>query len=107
MEYLWLFIVIFPTALGLSLTYSSNLHKHIWTYAGDFNEQGKESFLCPCNNGSQYMNYTIPFVGNDYYCESERGVGESGWVLYSNDPLWDGEDCPGHEANCCTSPKMP
>ena len=21
-------------------------------------------------------------------------------------PLWDGQDCPGREATCCTSPKM-
>ena len=35
---------------------------------------------------SPYINYTIPFVGNDYYCESGRGIGERGWVLYYNDP---------------------
>ena len=92
---------------GITLTYSNNPRKHIWTYAGGFNEQGTDSIHCPCNNGSPYMNYTIPFVGNDYYCESGRGVGESGWVLYSNDPLWDGKDCPGRESTCCTSPKMP
>ena len=28
-----------------------------------------DSHYCPCNNGSQYMNYIIPFVGNEYYCE--------------------------------------
>ena len=94
---------------GVTLTYSNNPRKHIWTYAGGHGEQldGTQSSRCPCNNGSQYMNYTIPFVGNDYYCESGRGVGESGYILYSNDPLWDGEDCPGDEATCCTSPKMP
>ena len=92
---------------GITLTYSNNPCKHIWTYAGGFNEQGTDSNHCPCNNGSQYMNYTIPFVGNDYYCESGRGDGKYGWILYPNDPLWDGKDCPGREATCCTSPKMP
>ena len=92
---------------GATLTYSNNPRKHIWTYAGGHGEQGTSSSDCPCNNGSQYMNYTIPFVGNDYYCESGRDVGESGHILYSNDPLWDGRDCPEHEATCCTSPKMP
>ena len=53
------------------------------------------------------MNNTISFVGNDYYCESRRGIGESHYILYSNDPLWDGQDCPGNEATCCTFPKMP
>ena len=92
---------------GVALTYSNNPRKHIWTYAGGHGEQGTSSSNCPCNNGSPYMNYTMPFVGNDYYCESGRGVGESGYILYSNDPLWDGQNCPGHEATCCTSPKMP
>ena len=92
---------------GVTLTYSNNPRKHIWTYAAGHDEQGTSPSDCPCNNGSQYMNYTIPFVGNDYYCESGRGVGESSYILYSNDPLWDGEDCPGHETTCCTSPKMP
>ena len=50
---------------------------------------------------SPYINYTIPFVGYDYYCESGHGIGESGWILYSNDLLWDGKDCPGCEAICC------
>ena len=91
---------------GITLTYGKNPRKHIWSYAGGHGEQGTQSSYCPCNNGSQYMNYTIPFVGNDYYCESGRGV-DNGYVLYSNDPLWDGEDCPEHEATCCISPKMP
>ena len=91
---------------GVTLTYSNNPRKHIWTYVGGENEQQTGTDDCPCNNGSQYMNYNIPFVGNDYYCESGTST-FSGWVLYSNDPLWDGQDCPGHEATCCTSPKMP
>ena len=91
---------------GVTLTYGNNPRKHAWTYAGGYKEQGTNSYRCPCNNGSQYMNYTIPFVGNDYYCES----GTSTYTykkLYSNDPLWDGQDCPGDEATCCTSSKMP
>ena len=92
---------------GVTLTYSSSPRKHIWTYAGGYYEQGTQSYDCPCNNGSQYQNRYIPFVGNDYYCESGRSVGEGGNILYANDPLWDGQDCPGLEATCCTSSKMP
>ena len=91
---------------GITLTYSNNPRKHIWTYAGGENGQQTGTDDCPCNNGSPYMNFTIPFVGNDYYCESGTSS-YSGSTLYSNDPLWDGQDCPGHEATCCTSPKMP
>ena len=90
---------------GVTLTYGNNPHKHTWTYAGGFFEQGTGSNRCPCNNGSQYVNYTIPFVGNDYYCESVTHTNYN--KFYPNDPLWDGQDCPGREATCCTSPKMP
>ena len=91
---------------GVTLTYGNNPRKHIWTYAGGYYEQGTGSNRCPCNNGSQYMTYTIPFVGNDYYCESGTNT-DNGYKLFPNDPLWDGQDCPGREATCCTSPKMP
>ena len=50
------------------------------------------------------MNYI--FVGNDYYCES-GSYDYDDWVLFPNDPLWDGQDCPGRKATCCISPKMP
>ena len=92
---------------GVTLSYSNNPRKHIWTYAGGRYELGRGYYACPCNNGSRYMNYTIPFVGNDYYCESGSYDIYPGYILFPNDPLWDGEDCPGYEATCCTSPKMP
>ena len=92
---------------GVTLTYSNNPRKHIWTYVGGTREQGTNSWNCPCNTDSEYTNYVIPFVGNDYYCESARSEGQSGNIFYSNDPLWDGQDCPGREAPCCTSPKLP
>ena len=92
---------------GVTLTYGNNPRKHTWTYAGGYYEQGTNSYSCLCNNGSPYMNYTIPFVGNDYYCESGTSTGNYRYILYPNDPLWDGQDCPGRETTCCTSPKMP
>ena len=92
---------------GVTLTYSNNPRKHIWTYAGGRYEQGLYYLACPCNNGSQYINFTIPFVGNDYYCESGSYNINHGYVLFPNDPLWNGQDCHGPEATCCTSPKMP
>ena len=91
---------------GVTFTYSNNPRKHIWTYAGGGYEQGTNLLRCPCNNGSEYMNVSIPFVGNDYYCESGLSINQ-GFVLYPNDPLWDGQDCRGIEATCCISPKMP
>ena len=92
---------------GVSITYGSAPRKHIWTYAnGDFLGNGVAS--CPCNNGSSAI-IAPPFVGSDYYCETGNNVNV--WtntnILYSNDTLWDGQQCPGVEAPCCTQPNMP
>ena len=93
---------------GVSITYGSAPRKHIWTYANGLNLM----FLnpqehCPCNNGNSVV--PPPFVGSDYYCET--GDNDNTCcdfsTLYSNDPLWDGQQCPGEEAPCCTHPNMP
>ena len=93
---------------GVTITYGSNPRKHIWTYAGGLSEDHYfTGFLCPCNTRS--LNTASPsFVGNDNYCESGLPVGQT-WqpVLYSNDPLWDGQQCNGTEGPCCTNSKMP
>ena len=48
------------------------------------------------------------FVGSDYYCEA--ALDHPPWerpVLYSNDTLWDGQDCRGLEHTCCDPPSLP
>ena len=56
--------------------------EHVWTFAA-----GSES------------DRSIPsFVGQDYFCEARSVVGTG--PFYSDDPLWDGEDC-GSESTCC------
>ena len=90
----------------MTFAYGNNPYKHIWTNAGGSAGQGTDSRFCPCRKRSPYMNSIIPFVGRDYYCESGGSI-DYGFVLYPNDLLWDGQDCPGDEASCCTSPKMP
>ena len=97
---------------GITITYGSNPRKHIWTYACGLNEgfinfNGILTLLCPCNNIS--TGTIVPsFVGSDHYCESGLPAGQF-WqsVLYSSDPLWDGQQCNGNEGPCCTNPKMP
>ena len=96
---------------GVSITYGSPSRKHIWTYANGLNlvymYSGGTQNNCPCNDGNPHN--PPPFVGSDYYCET--GVNDktccSHSTLYSNDPLWDGQQCPGEEAPCCTHPNMP
>ena len=92
---------------GVSVTHGSSPRKHIWTYVGGLRSDDSmiSSNYCPCNYNPSLM--TPTFVGNDYYCES--GLHSETWeyMLYSDDPLWDGKQCLGLEAGCCLEPKMP
>ena len=91
-----------PYVDGVSIT--SGI-KHIWTYATG-NHDGAETYDCPCNTGASIQVPTD--VGSDYYCESGNSdTSSSTELLYSDDPLWDGEQCDGEEAPCCTHPNLP
>ena len=90
---------------GISLTFGSSPHKHIWTYVGGIDANETKRWCCPCN--TDCTGTEIPsFVGSDYYCESGTSGGWS-HILYPDDPLWDGQQCGGLEGPCCTNPKMP
>ena len=91
---------------GVSITYGNTTRKHIWTYAGDPYDTTANSdpFGCPCKQGSTIV--TPPYVGTDYYCESGTHLCCPS-SLYYNDPLWDGQQCGGGGAPCCTRPNMP
>ena len=80
-----------PYVDGVSVTYGSTPRKHIWTYTSGY-------LTCPCNTDSTYTSPS--YVGNDYYCESLITIAIS-------DPLWNGQQCDGAEAPCCTHPNMP
>ena len=95
---------------GASITYgSAPSRKHIWTYANGVNlvHHYGPRLTCPCNTDNGLG--TPLFVRNDYYCETGDNdntcCDES--AFYPNDPLWDGQQCPGEEAPCCTHPNMP
>ena len=96
---------------GVSITYGSALsRKHIWTYANGVNlvySGGLHLHVnCPCNTNNSVV---LPlFVGSDYYCETgDNDYTCCNVILYSNDTLWDRQQCPGEEAPCCTHPNMP
>ena len=89
---------------GISVTHG-NPRQHIWTFAGGLSEDTSycPQCACPCDSSS-----AVPapaFVGEDYFCES--GLHEpwvhrqSNFVLFPNDPLWDGQDCPS-SSTCCS-----
>ena len=93
---------------GVSITHGSP-HKHLWSYAVGFGDQLNSSSDCPCNNGSTVQ---VPsYVGNEYYCESgnffPHFICSRIWREFPDDLLWDGQQCGGVEAPCCTHPNMP
>ena len=89
---------------GLSITYSSNPRKHVWTFAVGLSQ--KEDFQinnCPCN---QYPGQAPPsFVGNHYYCQSAPWYVDKS-AYFFNDTLWDGAGCIEGN-NCCDDTTQP
>ena len=97
---------------GVSITLGEP-RKHVWTYAIGLNDDftnnnnaayGFGYFHCPC---SRIAAAEAPvFVGNNYYCESGNTGGFDFGRLYSDDPLWDGNQClPGN--SCCDRTGQP
>lgn len=90
---------------GISITHS-NPRIHIWAYVIGFSDNDTDWDDCPCNLGSR--GFIPTYVGNAYYCESGLSSDEEWeYVLYSDDVLWDGEQCENLEGPCCTNTKMP
>ena len=91
---------------GVSITYGNTPRKHIWTYAAGPQEKAQfyGSYDCPCKQNATTV--TPPYVGTDYYCESGT-YSCCPLPYFYNDPLWDGQQCGGGEAPCCTRPNMP
>ena len=92
-----------PYVDGISITYGApGKRQHIFTYAVGIMENGPDPHKCPCSGGSEPPAY----VGSDYYCESGN-TGPS-WEsrFYHEDPLWDGQQCGGHEGTCCNPPNL-
>ena len=96
-----------PYVHGVSITYGHNPRKHLWTHAAGVFENVLAIYDCPCNTGYNYASNPPSFVGNNYYCESGNNQSFFAEKLYANDFLWDGENCNGLEAPCCTNHKMP
>ena len=94
---------------GASITYGRSSRKHIWTYANGF-RLADSIAACPCNTGLTNIYIAPPFVSGDYYCETgdNRASGSFMFRLFPDDTLWDGQQCAGAEASCCTPhPNLP
>ena len=89
---------------GVSITRGSP-RQHVWTLMAGYTEANAASNSCPCNTGSTVS--VVPFIGDNYFCESGNNASSTLPILYTSDPLWDGEDCGSLEAPCCTAPGLP
>ena len=91
---------------GVSVTHGCP-RNHIWTFAAGLSEGViDQQWNCPCSNPGHPDNVLPPsFVGNNYYCESGNPENmHTTDILYSDDPLWDGQQCEGQ---CCSNGKSP
>ena len=89
---------------GVSITRGSP-RQHVWTLMAGITEGNSGSSSCPCNTGSTVS--VVPFIGENYFCESGNTASSTSNILYTSDSLWDGYNCRSYEAPCCTAPGLP
>ena len=91
---------------GVSITRGSP-RQHVWTLmAGNYEAINNYPHNCPCTTGSTQQ--VQSFIGNHYFCESGiNGTDPFQALLYTSDPLWDGQDCRTLETACCSVPGLP
>ena len=89
---------------GVSFTHGMP-RTHIWTLAAGLTQNSGTYACCNCPCTTPTVQVAPSFIGNDYYCES--GNPTDAYIfdhVYSEDPLWDGEQCEGQ---CCSNGKSP
>ena len=93
---------------GISIT-RGYPREHVWTLmAGSFQSYSSVG-NCPCNTPPGSSQSVPAFIGNDYFCESGN-PSESGFrqeIVFTDDPLWDGNGCGTQERSCCSAPGLP
>ena len=89
---------------GVSITRGSPRQK-VWSFIAGYSESGFSLSSCPCNTGSSV---SVPSsIGNNYFCESGNPNSTPSQILYTSDPLWDGQGCGSDETACCNVPGIP
>ena len=88
---------------GVSITRGSP-RQHVWSlYAGVYSDYSDSINICPCAGGTSPQS----FVGNNYFCEAGTPGTSISQIVYTSDPLWDGQGCTGLESSCCAVPGIP
>ena len=89
---------------GVSITRGSSRQK-VWSLIAGHSEVSSSSGSCPCNTWSSV---SVPAsIGNNYFCESGIPNNSISQILYTSDPLWDGQGCGSDETACCNVPGIP
>ena len=95
-----------PYLDGVSLTHgAAGSRQHIWSFPSALYETDpnyRTLWNCPCTNTNINWPHQVPsFIGNNYFCDTaSTGPGFVHTIVYSNDPLWDGQGC-GPSNACC------
>ena len=89
---------------GVSITHGAS-HHHIWSYVASVTERSPShtKYNCPCSP-EQGLDPPL-FICENYYCESGNPTDQ--WrdnQLFTEDKLWDGQQCEG---TCCTGTNSP
>ena len=88
---------------GVSLTHGQSPRQHIWTFVNALDETRSSAPVCPCTRPDlTYTGVVPPFIGQDYFCEtgSRQLIITNTRIVYSDDPVWDGQGCGGN-STCC------
>ena len=83
---------------GVSITHGTP-RQHIWSFIASNAENWNDCRSCPCYAG--FNGVRIPFIGNNVFCDSALDIWRGQYILYTDDPLWDGEGC-GSNSHCCS-----
>ena len=96
-----------PYVSGVSLTHGlAGRRSHIWTFAAAGSDGVPLTlitpFNCGCSNANLNWTHATPeYVGNDYFCDSNRQYTEGSiWEEDEEDDLWDGKGCD-LSSSCC------
>ena len=86
---------------GCSLTHGQSPRHHIWSFAATASQLTPDAGNCPCARSSTTFTGTIPpFIGEDYFCDSGTNSDVFQFILFDEDPLWNGQGCA--TSSCCS-----
>ena len=91
---------------GINITHEAQ-RNHIWSYVAGQTQNSSSAYElnCPCSTDNGQGSEPPSSIGDNYYCESGNPDEDVMFNhLYTNDPLWDGQQCEG---TCCTGTNSP